>query len=67
MCYFYEKRMCDVSVTVLETKCMDQLKKNWNHAQSQLNLLMGKIAQLFEKDWQFKYVKNYMYLRPYYF
>lgn len=49
--FLWKKSMCDVSVTVISTKCMDQLKKKLCTfilgAQSQLNLLMGKIAELF--------------------
>lgn len=44
--------MCDVSVTVIATKCKDQFKKKLCTfilgTQSQLNLIMGKIAKLFE-------------------
>lgn len=48
-----KKSMCDVSVTVIATKCKDQLKKKKLctfilGTQSQLNLIMGKIAKLFK-------------------
>lgn len=44
--------MCDVSVNVIATKCVNLFKKKLRTfilgAQSQLNLLMDKIAKLFK-------------------